>query len=143
MAMHLKNILHRDIKSQNIFIVKNDVLKLGDFGISKQVDTKSALNATSCGTPYYMSPEVCQEKPYDSKADVWALGVILYELITLRKPFEAEKMNQLFDKIIKDAPQPLPEDTHTNLKMLVSTLLNKDYNKRPNIFQFSGIPCIF
>lgn len=61
MAMHSKNILHRDIKTQNIFITKNDILKLGDFGISKQVDTKSALNATSCGTPYYMSPEVCKE----------------------------------------------------------------------------------
>ena len=102
MAMHGKNILHRDIKSQNIFITKNDILKLGDFGISKQVDTKSALNATACGTPYYMAPEVCQELPYSNKADVWAIGVILYELITLKKPFDAEKMNILFEKIIKE-----------------------------------------
>lgn len=142
MAMHSKNILHRDIKTQNIFITKNDILKLGDFGISKQVDTKSALNATSCGTPYYMSPEVCKEQPYDSKADVWALGVILYELITLKKPFDAEKMQQLFEKIIKESYQPLPEDTHSNLKMLISALLNKDYSKRPNIFEFSRIPCV-
>lgn len=56
------------------------------------MDTKSALNATSCGTPYYMSPEVCMSLPYDSKADVWGLGVILYEFITLKKPFDAEKI---------------------------------------------------
>lgn len=74
-----------------------------------------------------MSPEVCKELPYDSKADVWALGVILYELITLKKPFDAEKMNQLFDKIVKETYQPLPDETHSNLKMLVSLLLNKDY----------------
>ncbi len=89
-----------------------------------------------------MSPEVCMEKPYDSKADVWALGVLLYELITLKKPFEAEKMNELFQQIIKEPHKPVPEDTHTNLKMLISTLLNKEYNKRPNIFEFSRIPCI-
>lgn len=89
MAMHSKNILHRDIKTKNIFVTKGDILKLGDFGISRQMDTKSALNATSCGTPYYMSPEVCASQPYDSKADVWALGVILYELITFKKPFDA------------------------------------------------------
>jgi NIMA (never in mitosis gene a)-related kinase len=63
------------------------------------MDTKSALNATSCGTPYYMSPEVCKSQPYDSKADVWGLGVILYEFIALKKPFDAEKINDLFEKI--------------------------------------------
>lgn len=73
---------------------------------------------------------------------MWALGVILYELITLKKPFDAEKMQQLFEKIIKESYQPLPEDTHSNLKMLISALLNKDYSKRPNIFEFSRIPCV-
>lgn len=106
------------------------------------MDTKSALNATSCGTPYYMSPEVCASQPYDSKADVWALGVILYEFITFKKPFDADKINDLFEKIQKEPYPPIPEDTHTNLKMLVSLLLHKEYSKRPNIFELSKIPCV-
>lgn len=142
MAMHSKNILHRDIKTKNIFVTKGDILKLGDFGISRQMDTKSALNATSCGTPYYMSPEVCASQPYDSKADVWALGVILYELITFKKPFDASQINELFDRIQKDTYPPLPEDTHSNLKMLTSSLLHKEYKKRPDIFELSKIPYV-
>jgi NIMA (never in mitosis gene a)-related kinase len=59
MAMHAKNILHRDIKTQNIFITKNNVLKIGDFGISKELDTLNKMALTSCGTPYFMPPEVC------------------------------------------------------------------------------------
>lgn len=108
MAMHSKNILHRDIKTQNIFITQNDILKIGDFGISKQVETISPLTNTVCGTPYFMPPEVCLGKPYDSKADVWAVGVILYELITLKKPFDSDSINGVFDKIIKSPPDPLP-----------------------------------
>ena len=59
MAMHSKNILHRDIKTQNIFITQNDILKIGDFGISKQVETINPMAMTACGTPYFMPPEVC------------------------------------------------------------------------------------
>lgn len=59
MAMHSKNILHRDIKTQNIFITQKDILKIGDFGISKQVETLTPMQMTSCGTPYFMPPEVC------------------------------------------------------------------------------------
>ena len=88
--MHNKNILHRDIKTQNIFIAKNNILKLGDFGISKELETMNQKAMTSCGTPYFMPPEVCAGKPYDSKADVWAIGVILYELITFKKPFDSD-----------------------------------------------------
>ena len=93
MVMHAKNILHRDIKTQNIFITTNGVLKLGDFGISRELESIDAKAGTSCGTPLFMPPEVCLGKPYDNKADVWAVGVILYELITLKKPFESETIN--------------------------------------------------
>lgn len=86
MALHSKQILHRDVKTQNIFI-KNGVLKLGDFGISKKL-AGDDLAETTCGTPYFMPPEVINHFPYDAKADVWAMGVIIYELVTLKKPFE-------------------------------------------------------
>ena len=142
MAMHNKNILHRDIKTQNIFITKKGILKLGDFGISRELETMNAKAQTSCGTPYFMPPEVCLGKPYDSKADVWAVGVILYELVTLQKPFESDTINGVLHKIVKCAYDSLPEDTDPNLKMLVVALLNKDYNKRPSIFEVANIPCV-
>ena len=108
MAMHSKNILHRDIKTQNIFITQNDILKMGDFGISRQMETLTPMQMTACGTPYFMPPEVCMGKPYDSKADVWAIGVILYELITFRKPFDSVSIYGVFEKIKKAPIDPLP-----------------------------------
>ena len=140
--MHSKNILHRDIKTQNIFITQNDILKMGDFGISRQMETLTPMAMTACGTPYFMPPEVCMGKPYDSKADVWAIGVILYELITFKKPFDSDSINGVFEKIKKSPIEPLPQSVDSSLKLLVSSLLNKDYNKRPNIFEISKIPCI-
>ena len=89
-----------------------------------------------------MPPEVCLGKPYDSKADVWAVGVILYELITLKKPFESETITGVLNQIVRCAYEPLPEDTDANLKMLVVALLNKDFNKRPSISEVANIPSV-
>lgn len=66
---------------------------------------------------------------------MWAVGVILYELITLKKPFDSDSINGVFEKIIKSPLEPLPQSVDSSLKMLVAALLNKDYNKRPNIFE--------
>ena len=96
MVLHHKKILHRDVKSQNIFIDAKGVLKLGDFGISRELESKDAKAGTSCGTPLFMPPEVCLGHKYDFKADVWAMGVILYELLCLKKPFESETINGVY-----------------------------------------------
>lgn len=88
LSLHSKRILHRDVKTQNI-LIKEGVLKLGDFGISRTLEEDLDKAETICGTPYFMPPEVCNNHPYDFKADVWAMGVIVYELITLRKPFDS------------------------------------------------------
>lgn len=81
--MHSKRILHRDLKSQNLFLTKDGVLKIGDFGIAKELETIKKLTETNVGTPYFMSPEVVRGEPYGEKADVWAIGVILYEMTFL------------------------------------------------------------
>ena len=74
------------MKTQNLFLSNNDVIKLGDFGISKYLgDDKDTR--TQCGTPYYMPPEVVKGNPYDKKADIWSLGCVLYELIMYKRPF--------------------------------------------------------
>ena len=90
MFMHNKHILHRDIKCHNIFISADGILKLGDFGISREIESTNAKLKTAAGTPYFMAPEVLKGIPYDSKADMWSVGVILYELITLKKPFDCD-----------------------------------------------------
>lgn len=90
--MHDKKILHRDLKSQNIFLTKNNEVKIGDFGISKVLENTKEFAKTSLGTPYYLSPEICMGQKYDYKSDVWMLGCILYELLTLRKPFEGDSL---------------------------------------------------
>mmetsp|Transcript_1293 Transcript_1293/g.1597 ORF Transcript_1293/g.1597 Transcript_1293/m.1597 type:complete len:158 (+) Transcript_1293:636-1109(+) len=116
--LHSKQIVHRDIKSLNIFI-KDGILKLGDFGISKLLE-HTHTQGTLIGTPYFMAPEVILGKKYGTKADVWALGVVLYELIALKKPFNGSGVKQLFECITEHPLQPLPEGVSPSLKMLVS-----------------------
>jgi NIMA (never in mitosis gene a)-related kinase len=102
-------MLHRDLKSQNVFLTANNTVKLGDFGISKVLESTNDVAMTVQGTPYYMSPEVCQSKPYDYKSDVWALGCILYELATLKHAFTAENLLGLVFKIVQDKQDPIPD----------------------------------
>lgn len=141
MALHSKNILHRDIKTQNLFI-KKGILKLGDFGISKALEGGDSLAQTMCGTPYFMPPEVCRGEKYDSKADVWAMGVIIYELVTLKKPFDGDNLSGLFEKIKSKDLEPIPEDSSQEMKLLIGMLLNKEKDKRPNIFEVAKIKSI-
>jgi NIMA (never in mitosis gene a)-related kinase len=84
-ALHARKIFHRDLKCANVFMYKSNEVKLGDMNVSKVAE--KGLLYTQTGTPYYASPEVWKDKPYDSKSDIWSLGCVLYELITLQPPF--------------------------------------------------------
>ncbi len=99
--VHSKNILHRDLKSQNIFVAEGNILKLGDFGISRVLNSETEHARTVIGTPYYLSPEICDDKPYNRKSDVWALGCILYELSTLRRAFDGQSLPALVVCILR------------------------------------------
>ena len=100
--VHARRVIHRDIKTQNIFLTGNNTIKVGDFGISKVLESTTQVANTVVGTPYYMAPEACQSEPYTSKSDVWALGCLLYELCTLEKPFKADNILGLVFKIVSD-----------------------------------------
>uniref|UniRef100_A0A3P9AY78 non-specific serine/threonine protein kinase n=1 Tax=Maylandia zebra TaxID=106582 RepID=A0A3P9AY78_9CICH len=89
--VHDRKILHRDIKSQNIFLTK----EFGEFGIARVLNSTVELARTCIGTPYYLSPEICENKPYNNKSDIWALGCVLYEMCTLKHAFEAGNMKNL------------------------------------------------
>lgn len=75
--VHDRKILHRDLKTQNIFLTSNGMIKVGDFGIAKVLSNTKELARTQIGTPYYFSPEICNGRPYNNKSDVWSLGVVL------------------------------------------------------------------
>ena len=133
--IHQKNIIHRDLKPMNIFITRNNQIKIGDLGIAKMIKTFSKAN-TFLGTPYYMSPELCEGKPYNAKSDIWALGCILYELCSLKKPFNAFNQAALFMKIIEGKYIPLSKlkdiPTYCNkFEYFVNMMLEKNCDKRP------------
>ena len=98
-ALHDKNIVHRDLKSANIFLMKNGICKLGDLNVSKEV--KSDLLKTQTGTPYFASPEVWGGKPYGLKSDIWSLGCILYQMTTLKMPFKGNNFKEVYNNVLK------------------------------------------
>ena len=106
--IHDRHVLHRDLKSQNVFLAGGNMVRLGDFGISRVLDYTFATAKTVVGTPYYMSPEVCQNKPYDRSSDVWALGCVLYEMCTLTHAFESSNLLGLVSKIVQVRARCLP-----------------------------------
>ena len=106
---HDRKILHRDLKSQNIFLTAKSYVKLGDFGISKILEKTQDKAMTLVGTPYYLSPELIQKKPYSFDADIWSLGVLLYEMCCLKPPFDADSLGGLVFKIIKGQYDPIPK----------------------------------
>lgn len=107
--IHSRNILHRDIKPSNIFLTENGDVKIGDFGISRLMTTTLAMAHTAVGTPQYMSPEMCESKPYTYKSDVWALGCVIYEAAALRNAFEADSFLALVWAIASKPPKRLPD----------------------------------
>ena len=139
---HSQRVMHRDLKSSNVFITRKNVVKLGDFGIAKVIDDEMNQARTVVGTPFYMSPEVCENKPYDFKSDVWSLGCILYELCALEHPFGASNLLAVVSKIVKEDPSPLPEIYSEDLRNLVSQLLAKDPKDRPSVKTIFKLPFI-
>ena len=140
--IHSKNIIHRDIKSQNIFLMKNGKIKIGDFGIAKAL-TNTKNNATTIiGTPYYFSPEIINGEPYNYKTDIWSLGVVLYEMCCLKLPFESNNIAQLSIKIMKGKYDPIPNRYSKNMANLIKNMLNIDQKLRPNINEVMQSPLL-
>ncbi|XP_047713773.1 serine/threonine-protein kinase Nek5 isoform X2 [Prionailurus viverrinus] len=121
-------------EDQNIFLSKNGmVAKLGDFGIARVLNNSMELARTCIGTPYYLSPEICQNKPYNNKTDIWSLGCVLYELCTLKHPFEGNNLHQLVLKICQAHFAPISPRFSHDLQALISQLFEVSPRDRPSI----------
>eukprot|EP00002_Diphylleia_rotans_P014842 TRINITY_DN2885_c0_g1_i2.p1 TRINITY_DN2885_c0_g1~~TRINITY_DN2885_c0_g1_i2.p1 ORF type:complete len:507 (+),score=75.85 TRINITY_DN2885_c0_g1_i2:50-1570(+) len=132
--LHDKRILHRDIKSTNVFLDSEENIKIGDLGLARVLDYSSQLASTMVGTPYYLSPELCENRPYNAKSDVWALGCTLYELCTLKHPFDATNQGALILKILRGKYPPITGYS-LELKRFVDACLTRDSSSRPDVNQ--------
>lgn len=139
--VHQRRVVHRDVKSGNIFLTTHGVVKLGDFGVSRRLavgeEHKTELALTQIGTPYYLSPEIFEGKRYGRKSDVWSLGVVAYEVLALRMPFEANSLAALCRRVTSElyAPPALPKSHRysRDLEMLVlQQLLERNPELRPS-----------
>ncbi|CRH00404.1 NIMA related kinase 2, putative [Plasmodium relictum] len=133
--IHDKKLIHRDLKCNNIFLDEQERAKVGDFGLTKLLENTEQTN-TLCGTIGYMAPEICKNMPYSFPADIWSLGVILYELISLKQPFKSQNANMLsvVQKICEDEPSPLPTNYSEDLKNLCYWMLKKNSDERPTAY---------
>ena len=130
--LHGRRILHRDIKPMNVFLVRNDSIRIGDLGVAKRMGNSSSFAHTTVGTPYYLSPELCEDKPYNVKSDMWAFGCALYELCMLKHPFDASNQGALYFKIVRASYAPISANYSPELREIVSLCLSKDYKNRPS-----------
>ena len=140
--VHDQKVLHRDLKTQNVFLHRNGTIKLGDFGIARQMDAPMDMAMTVIGTPYYMSPELMEGKAYGYKSDVWALGCVLYELATLKHAFDANDMNGLVMKIVRGRVLPVPMHYSPELRALICKLLSKRSADRPTVKRVLETPVL-
>lgn len=139
-SLHASQIFHRDLKSANVFLCKDGIAKLGDMNVSKVA--KKGLLYTQTGTPYYASPEVWRDQPYDMKSDIWSLGCVLYESVTLRPPFRAEDMAGLYKKVLKGVYPKVPTHFSTDLGNVIRMTLTVQAQLRPTCNEILEHPTV-
>ncbi|XP_023591715.1 serine/threonine-protein kinase Nek11 [Trichechus manatus latirostris] len=139
--MHERRILHRDLKSKNIFL-KNNLLKIGDFGVSRLLMGPCDLATTLTGTPHYMSPEALKHQGYDTKSDIWSLACILYEMCCMNHAFAGSNFLSIVLKIVEGSTPSLPERYPRELNAIMESMLNKSPSLRPSAIEILKVPYI-
>ena len=131
--LHDNKIIHRDLKSANIFLMKNNTVKIGDLNVSKIA--KMGMAYTQIGTPYYASPEIWKDKPYDLKTDIWSIGCIIYEMCALKPPFRGTSLPNLAENIKRGVYSKIPKIYSNDLSKVIEMMLNVNPLNRPNCDQ--------
>ena len=132
--IHKKKLIHRDLKPDNLFIGSDLKIKIGDFGISKQLNNYNEYAKSRAGTIRYMAPEIINGEKYNNKVDIWSLGCIIYELCTLNLCFDDGSLKTLMNKIVESKYETINKNIYgADLQNLIDLLLEKDRKKRPDI----------
>lgn len=140
--LHDRKIMHRDLKPQNVFLSSGNIIKIGDFGISKTFEHTGDMAETAIGTPLYCSPEICFGHKYNSKSDIWSLGCILYELCSLTRPFSGSNIGEIMRKVMTSNPKSIPYQYSNELREMIAMMLKKNPAERASIYDILKIPLI-
>lgn len=139
--IHRRRMIHRDIKSANLFMTSMGLVKLGDFGFSQQYDNtvSGPIAATFLGTPYYLAPEMWRGNRYGKKADIWASGIVLFELLTTGRPYVAQNMQSLKEKVLLGS-FAIPAHISSEMQEFIKLILQQDPIHRPSAQQLLRTP---
>lgn len=140
-TLHENKIIHRDIKTANLFLNEDfSTLKIGDLNVSKVA--KNDLAITQIGTPYYLAPEIWDNKIYDYKCDIYSLGVVLYELAALKLPFEGSSLHDLYRRVKLGQIKRIPNCYSNDLFSMILLLMNQNQRLRPSTSELLENPLI-
>ena len=140
-VLHDRGIVHRDLKSANMLLSAPDLFKIGDLGISTVLQQRQ-LAKTQIGTPMYLAPEIWKKRPYNSKCDIWSLGVLLYEMATFTYPFNARSTRDLSLKVCNAKPPPIAGSYSRDLTRVIMLMLTPNPVQRPSVRELLGMPCV-